>query len=224
MHAPLSSPLDRASEVSGAQAASSPSSHPSRRWNPARLSLASDNEQVVECFAGSYANEKDAFEALCELQSGPGVASPQLNLLSPRDARWWRFTRHAREWARRSAKTVGHDRTAEFWPLAALCASGAAIAVSAWWLLNQNADLGPFGMVGLWLGLSGMAAGVVATIKAHRASPHRRFNRALRRQLAAGRWAVVVHDVPWPQQWAAMMMVRRGSLQWCAVTAPQALL
>ena len=39
-----------------------------------------------------------------------------------------------------------------------------------------------------------------------------------------GRWAVVAHDVPWPQQWAAMMLVRQSSVQWCAVTAPQTLL
>lgn len=52
--------------------------------------------------------------------------------------------------------------------------------------------------------------------------PHRvGFSRIVRRQLAGGRWALVVHGVPWERQAGSVALLRESGLDRCAVCVVQ---
>ena len=69
--------------------------------------------------------------------------------------------------------------------------------------------------------LGGAAAGACLAWLPRRL-PHREdFSRIVRRQLAAGRWALLAHGVPWERQAGSVALLRESGIDWCAVSVVQ---
>ncbi len=183
-----------------------------------------DLDPDLECLAGSYASEAEARAAMQALQATPGLVLDQLGLLQPGDAHWWRFRWAARGWLQGTPASQ-RSRRIQTGLLFGLGIVGSAIgAALIGWLFDDNDELGWSGLALIWLGLTAACAVMLMLRAIRRPRSYRRFDRALRRQLDAGRWAVVAHHVPRAQQSAALLIVRSGSVAWMTVKPPQSIL
>jgi hypothetical protein len=84
-----------------------------------------------------------------------------------------------------------------------------------WWLLADALGSTHNPLLGA-LPLLGGAGAALSPQPPH----YRQFNRAVQRELAAGRWVVLARQVPWAQQAAVVALLRQNSVGWCAMPAP----
>lgn len=176
---------------------------------------------VLDCLAGFYGREADARQALREIEATLRLPGIGLALLRPTDAGRLRFMRLARRWRRRP-HADGHAWSDDPLLIGIGVAVACAFAGACWFVADDSIDLGPE-VLPLIVGLSALAGSVCAgAVFLLRGRPqHRRFDRAVRRQLGDGLWAVVAHDLPATLQARVVEVLRRSSLNWCAVSSMQ---
>lgn len=212
-------PLDRA-----ATATASPPRKPAASARPAARQPQPDIQHLLDGLAGFYDCEADALAAVHQLGVGQGLKASQLALMGPADASRLRFTWLARQWNRRPNGARGMRPGL----LGAVGLIGAVLSLLAALGLLEfdgllSAELQLFTVVGATLCGAAAAAGLVALL--HSQQPqYIDFDRRVRHKLAAGAWAVVVHDLLWAQQPTAVALIRRQGGQWCAVSSARRLM
>lgn len=170
--------------------------------------------RVLECMAGFYQHEADGRAAMRHLRLSLGLLPSQLVLLSPADAGSRRFARLTRHWA--AGPTPGRAAGGGLrWLWAGLGALLAGLLAAL--LAGPGLSDAPHLLVLLLSAGLGAAAGAALGQRLGRLPPPRRFDSSVRRQLADGCWAVVVHGVPWASQAAVVTHLRASSVKWCAV-------
>lgn len=181
---------------------------------------ATATDQVLDSAAGFFGSAAAAQQALQCLALMPGLLPAHLLLLRPADAAWPLFTLHARGWACR-ARYDGEEGLRDVGLLACLGALLAGLGSAMSLSLGGSLALGAVLLFCLLAALAGAAAGA-CTAGLWRQPPHlRRFAAIVRGQLAAGRWVVVLHGVPWQRQARSLALVREHSVDWCAVSVAQ---
>lgn len=178
---------------------------------------------VLDGLAGYYACEAAAQAMLAALHDRHGLTPAQLVLLSPRDARWPRFNRRARQWNRKPVARGQPPRMA-VWLAAGVGALASAALAGSLSPIPDEADAlltAPAVVLAVLLTtLAGALAFGGAVAGLLRQQPqYRDFDRVIRRKLADGQWVVLAHDVPWSQQAAVVALVSRFSLNWSAVSS-----
>jgi hypothetical protein len=167
-------------------------------------------ERALDGLAAFYATEAEA-----RLAQTLAPACGTL-LLGPAQAGWWAYRRDTAPWARRD-RPEGRPWYGDRWFMAALGAVPMGLGIGLWVALSQPPALMP----GLAIGAAGMlASGLAGAWLAglvHRSPEHRRLDLLIRRQLAAGRWTLLYHDLPWEHQHAVLESARLCSLGWSAV-------
>lgn len=182
---------------------------------------------ALSCIAAFYAGESDMRDAARSLLKHHGLKASQLVLMGPRDADPVRFARLTPRWTGRGF--VGHGDGSALPQLLAI-AAGLSVLVLAigWWALESDTPLVPMvvGMVMLVM-LLVVVLGLAAALLGDRLDwpwtdpPRtRRFETSVRRQLAQGVWALVVHRIPRARQPGVVALLRGESLCWCAVARP----
>ncbi len=179
-------------------------------------------DRALQCMAGFFTREDDAAAAVRRLQDDHHLAPEQVQLLAPRDGSRLRFARRSRVWARREP-IAGQSEMADRL-LGAFAGSVIGGIVSAlWitlemtaWLADPEASWGLPLMMTLAAVLLAAALGAALVQWFDSAQRPLRFNGGVKRQLAAGHWAVVVHNVPGPRQAAVLSTIQRSSQLWSA--------
>ena len=150
----------------------------------------------------------------------PGLQPDNLLLLRPADAHWLPFTLHARGWASR-ARHDGEEGLRDVGLLAWLGGGLAGMVSAVGLLLDGGVTLGAALPLCLLATLAGACAGACAA-GLWRQPPHlQRFAAIVKSQLAAGRWVLVLHGVPWQRQARALALVREHGVDWCAISVAQ---
>jgi hypothetical protein len=149
-----------------------------------------------------------------QLQRVQGLMPSQLTLVGPVDASRTRFGRVARQWTPRPA---AGDAVGKLWIAAALGGLLAGASLATWLTLGVDLEAQELVLLAMLAVLAGAAAGAGVARLLRRNSQPERFDRIVRRQLGAGRWALVVSAVPWSQQASVLSLVRAGCLKWCAM-------
>jgi hypothetical protein len=196
-----------------------PSSTPDRDASRSRSKVTDAAEavpidRVPPCIAGFFTAESAAQMTAQQLQRVQGLLPSQLTLAGPADASRFRFGRVARQWKPRSA---AGDSVGKVWTAAVPGGMLAGAAVAAWLVLDVDLAAQEHALLATLAVLAGAATGAGVSRLLRRASQPGRFDRVVRRQLAAGRWALVVSGVPWAQQAGVLSLVRASSLKWCAM-------
>jgi len=179
-------------------------------------------DRALQCMAGFFTREDDAAAAVRRLQHDHHLAAGQLMLLAPRDGSRLRFARLARNWARRKP-VAGQSELADRMMGALACSVLGGVASALWitldmteWQADPDASwAGPGALLLISIVLAAvLGAGLVQWFD----DTHRplRFNGSVQRQLLAGHWAVVVHNVPWTRQAAVLATIQRSSQLWSA--------
>ncbi|MBL0147480.1 MAG: hypothetical protein IPP87_01575 [Ideonella sp.] len=179
-------------------------------------------DRVLQCMAGFFGAEADAQQAVRRLQHDHQLAPAQVLLLAPRDGTRFRFARRSRDWARRWPKADAAavpDRA-----LGALAGAVLGAAASLLWIsVNMTQwDGDPFAYwvpplawsVAAMVLTAGLGAGLVQWFDGTQRP--QRFNGHVQRQLVAGHWAVVVHNVPWTRQAEVLSTIQQTSQLWSA--------
>ena len=170
--------------------------------------------------AGAYRDESEARDAARALTEAHGLLPAQVALLAPGAASWGRFRTEFRQ----SPTSAGERRPlGGLWLLVPmggvivglLTACAVVLADS----LNARDEL-------LTTGLAALAGAILVGAILLVARPqldrrYRTFSRAVRRQLRARQWVLLVHDVPAVHQDAVVSLVRHRSIKWFAVSAEQ---
>ncbi len=200
--------------------ASPPAGQPAGRRRPADEAAApSYSSQALACLAGFFVSASEAAAAVGELGASHGLLASQLTLLRPSDGLGARWTQKLRRWLRRPP---GASRTwlDDFGLIALLGGIAAALVTVAWQVIYRGA-LDEAALVATATAtLAGAAGCVVAVVLSRRRPQYRRFDRTIVNQLAAGRWAVLAHDIPVARQQDVVDAVRDRSVRWCAVYQP----
>ena len=173
-------------------------------------------DRVLPCIAGFFTTESAAQMTAQQLQLVQGLSPSQLRLAGPADASRFRFGRVARQWTPRPSADDTF-RGGKLWFAAALGGLLAGAAFAAWLVLDVDPSARQHVLPATLAVLAGAATGAGVARLLRRGSQPGQFDRIVRRQLAAGRWALVVNGVPWAQQSGVLSLVRANSLKWCAM-------
>ncbi len=174
---------------------------------------------ALSCIAAFYPGESAMRAAARSLLKHHGLKASQLVLMGPRDADPVRFARQTLRW---NGRGLGGHGDGSALPQLLAIASGLSVLVLAigWWALESGTPL-----VAMVVGLA--ALGLSAALLGDRLDwpwtdpPRtRRFEISVRRQLAQGVWALVVHRIPRARQPGVVALLRGASLRWCAVARP----
>lgn len=179
-------------------------------------------DRALQCMAGFFTREDDAAAAVRRLLDEHHLTASQVLLLAPRDRSRLRFARLARAWARRKP-IAGQSEIADR-VLGALAGSVLGGVATALWITLDMTEWQSDPEASWSLPLALMFGGIVlaaalgAGLVQWFDGTHRplRFNGSVKRQLAAGHWAVVVHNVPWPRQADVLNTIQRSSQLWSA--------
>lgn len=191
-----------------------------RHLAPRALAGLAGGERRLSCIAGFFGDEARAQVVQRRLRQDVGLAPGRVLLLRPRDAQPDAFERAARAW--RAARPVERTLRPEHrgWGAAA----GGALGGLIYWavtLLDPQAKAAEV-MAALPMGAAwGALVGLLVVLLLERLPEPRRFDGEVRRALQAGRFAVVVAQVPTPCEAEVLALVRGHSRGWCA-EAPRA--
>ncbi len=167
--------------------------------------------------AGICPGASEAQAVARQLTQAFGLAPTQVSVMGPAEGGWLRFRLRARQWAQ------GADAEGRSWfddrSLMALLGGVAAVGTVFAWLALDEAALNGAAMLFLLLLTLGLTLVCVYMAVLGRQQPqYRRFDRKLRRELARGRWVVLLHDVPPLRQEGLVSFVCSRSQRWCAVS------
>ncbi len=174
----------------------------------------------LQCIASYYSSEDQARSALARVRAELGQMRMQSGLERPDDADSLRLSWRSRRWLGLWPFAVG--TTVLAFGLAVCIAGLFGLGVYAfWWTLELVLAEPSPGVGSIWLLLLVTLLGActcVALALAGRGQmmPSNRFARHVRRQLARGNWAVVVHDIPMPHQAAVLALMQDGCTDWSA--------
>lgn len=181
---------------------------------------------ALSCIAAFYAGESAMRDAARSLRKHHGLKASQLVLIGPRDADPLRFARQTLRWTGRGPGGRG-DGFARLQFLAiAAGLSMLAMAIGRW-VLESDTPLVAM-LVGLVVVVVlGLRLGLAAALLGDRLAwpwtdplRPRRFEISVRRQLAQGLWALVVHRIARAHQPGVVALLRGKSLCWCVVARP----
>ena len=175
--------------------------------------------------AGFFPSESKARDVAHQLLALPGLEPTHCKVLSPGDARWWRFRRIARSWAPGVQSLDGFWASARGMPM--LCIAMAVALAWAGWAVFETVRSSEVGVLSLMASIAALVFVLICALLACLYGPglgmgqphHRRFDRHVRRQLAKGRWVVVVHGTPSSHCGAVGALVLEHSLKWCVISA-----
>jgi len=181
-------------------------------------------DRLLQCIAGFYDSQAQALAAIQQLETEHRLKPSNVLLLGPKDASPARFAWQARQWTGRWSM---EKRRAGDMGMSALLGALLAGGLASLWLvmaLGAPVELSPvwWRPVG-WLAaasLAGAAAGAGGVALADRTSRPRVFDSNVRRQLSAGKWAVVAHGVPDASQAGVVGLLRASDRHWVAVAKP----
>lgn len=177
-------------------------------------------DHVLDSVAGFFGSAAEAQGAMRQLAATQSLQPSQLLLLAPADATWLSFTVRSRHWASRAQQ----DNQTWFGDVWLLASVGALLAglTSAMHLSLEDALAMNLALFIFALATLAGAAGGAFTAWLSRRLPHlEAFASIVRQQLAGGRWALVVHGVPWERQAGSVALLRENSIDWCAVSLVQ---
>lgn len=193
----------------------------SHRFAP-RAPEAQAVDRMLQCIAGFYEDESQARQALLELRDVHHLSSSQVLLMGPRDASPARFAWRSRQWAGRWS-TEGRQHAGDLGMSALLGALLAGVVAVLLLVLEFGA---PVAMSPRWWRpagwlvaavLAGAAVGAGSVALADGTQRPRQFDGNVKRQLAAGRWAVVAHGMPMGRQAGVLSLLRASGRHWSAV-------
>ncbi len=175
-------------------------------------------DHVLDCVAGFFVDRADAELTMAQLRQTRGMLPTQQLLLGPADAAWLPFRRRSRQWAR------GPDAMGQTWKndprLVALLGAVLALPLIVIALLFVDSlTLASALALIVSVVLTGAAVGAGMACRWRVSRQYQKFDQLIRAGLAAGRWVVVAHDVPWVGQAAMVKVLREGSVHWCAVSS-----
>lgn len=171
-----------------------------------------------QCVAGFFASQAQAQAAAHQLQQQHGLHADQELLLGPAQSSWLSFARQSRVWTGRGDEARAGLADA---PLMAACGAFVAGLFILIGLALEGVPVdGPLMFMLLIGPLAGALAGWIAATLMAGPAQHRRFNRHIRQQLAAGGWVVLAHHMPMQQQAGAAALLRTQGVGWCAMYPP----
>ena len=176
----------------------------------------------MTCLAGFYASAPKAEAAVRQLTAPPlGVLPTQLQVMSPTRAGWSWLRRDNKHWSlrRRAADRSWLDNRSL---MAGMAVVAGALAVACGLMLEGSSD--DMSLLFLTMIVSGLGAVVAAglALVGHQQPQYKRFNRTVRRQLAARRWVVLVQNLPPHHHDPVFALVRERSHGWCVASAARA--
>ncbi|MBU6259134.1 MAG: hypothetical protein KGL18_18545 [Burkholderiales bacterium] len=178
--------------------------------------------RVLQCIAGFYLDQRAADAVLLGLRSDHGLLLRQTSLFRPREAGSLRLAWHVRRW---TGCWPFHGGT---WlssiVLALLFGVLTVAAMAGLWVTLDfvlSADGLLQGLILPWVLVCAATVVAVAMLLMQARLPRpRRFDGAVRRQLASGHWAVVVNGIPPARQQAVLSRLQRDSVAWSAEAQP----
>jgi hypothetical protein len=182
-------------------------------------------DRALQCIAGVYEDEATARQAMQLLRSDHHLTSSQMQLMGPQDASPARFAWRSRQWTGRWP-SEGRQRMGEVAVGALLGALFAGILAMLWLVLEIGTPAA--GSENWWLQLwwtvaamvGGAVIAAIGTAVADGTRRPRQFDANVRRQLRAGRWAVVAHCVHIDRQAGVLALLRASGRHWSAAAKP----
>jgi hypothetical protein len=181
-------------------------------------------DRVLQSIGAFYASDAAAQQVAHQLHLELGLSARCCMQLGPADATPWRFGPLTRQW-RGPRGAIEPGWYTDFGIVTALCALLVGLAATVWLVLDL--DLGPTDdremmtrMLLLLVMLCGVTIAAMAFTLPRRRRVAVRFDRMVHQQLTAGRWALVVHGVPWQRQAEVLALLRSSSQSWCAAWPP----
>lgn len=180
---------------------------------------------LLQCAAGFYRSRDQALQAMAELRRVHALPEDRLALMAPWGAGWGSATWRAWQLSRRMAAASGVGTFNLAWAALAggLCGG---VLMTLWLVLSIAASSpdtlswqGPLAWL-LVAAASSAVCGVATALVLGGAKQPQRFGKDVGRQLAAGRWAVVVHSVPSSRQAGVVSLLQSGSIAWSAASLP----
>lgn len=176
----------------------------------------------MTCLAGFYASAPEAEETVRQLTALPlGVLPAQLHVIPPARSAWSRLRSGNRYRAlrRKSADRPWLDNRGL---MAGMAVVAGALAGACGLMLEGSSD--DMSLLFLTMIVSGLGAVVAAglALMGHQQPQYKRFNRTVRRQLAARRWVVLVQNLPPHHHDPVFALVRERSHGWCVASAARA--
>lgn len=173
-------------------------------------------DRPIDSLAAFFDDGTMAANALHRLAQRPGLARAELLLLGPADGTWMACLRRARAMPVDERHPPWHR---DPWLLALIGAVAGGLAGTVALLRDPvGLDLRQGMVLYLLSSVAGAAFGVGLARLARWLPPSDRFERMMRRRLAAGHWAVRVRGVPWAQQAEVAEWLRELDGHWDAVS------
>ena len=185
---------------------------PSTGWHALR---------VLHCAAGFYRSAEVAELIAGAIRKEFQLSSQQVSLLRPEDASNRRYHQLSRQWAQKppaEPSPLANDR----WMGSALGAIVVGSLFTAWAASESTLVSEAQLMLAVAGSVMGALLGLGLAMMLPALRRQRRFDRTVQRQLAGGNWAVVVSQVPRPQQVALVKGLRETAHRWCAEAPHQA--